>query len=206
MAASRKSSVGGRNGHLSFPTVWLFTDERLGGASPEDALWRAAGKLPRGGGIVFRHYTLAPDARAALLQKLEMLARRRGLRIVASGLPGASGGVHRPRGASRRACENRRGLITASAHNAREMAEAFRRGAHLVFLSPVFPTRSHPGAPVLGAVRFGLIARRARGPVLALGGVGPRAMQRLGPLGAAGYGAIDAWCEGPQKPPGGVRA
>ena len=32
-------------------------------------------------------------------------------------------------------------------------------GADAVLLSPVFPTRSHPGAPVLGPVRFRLLAR-----------------------------------------------
>lgn len=83
--------------------------------------------------------------------------------------------------------------MTASAHSERELAEAFALGADLVFLSPVFPTRSHPGARALGPVRFGLIARKAAGPVLALGGMGPRNLRRLKPLGAAGYGAIDAW-------------
>ena len=204
MAASRKSSVGGRNGRAPFPRDWLFTDERLGGEKPDDALWHAVRNLPRGGGIVFRHYALPPEARADLLRKLETVARRRGLLIVASGLPGASGGVHRPRGTVRRSSEPRRGLVTASAHDAREMVEAFRRGAQLVFLSPVFPTRSHPGAPVLGPLRFGLIARGAPGPVLALGGMGPNAMRRLKPLGAAGYGAIDAWCDG--QAPGRLRA
>ena len=70
---------------------------------------------------------------------------------------------------------------------------AFREGADIVFLSPVFPTQSHPGAPALGPVRFGLMARGAAGPVLALGGMTPQRARRLQPLGAAGFGAIDFW-------------
>ena len=83
--------------------------------------------------------------------------------------------------------------MTAAAHDRREVIRAFAQGADLVFLSPVFPTRSHPGAPTLGPMRFGLIARAAPGPVLALGGVGRREAAQLKSLGAFGFGAIDYW-------------
>lgn len=172
------------------PTRWLFTDERLGGDRPGDALWQAVARLPRGSGIIFRHYGWKPGKRARLLAKLEALARRRGLVVVCSDISRARGGVHRPRGSRAR---TGRGLVTASAHSQREMLQAFQRGADLVFLSPVFPTASHPGARVLGAVKFGLIASHAPGPVLALGGMGAGNARRMQALGAAGYGAIDDW-------------
>lgn len=153
-------------------------------------MWQAVGRLPRGGGILFRHYGWKPGKRARLLAKLEALARRRGLILVQSDTNRARGGVHRPRGSQAR---TGRGLVTASAHSQREVLQAFQRGADLVFLSPVFPTGSHPGARVLGAVKFGLIAQRAPGPVLALGGMGRGNARRMQALGAAGYGAIEDW-------------
>jgi thiamine-phosphate pyrophosphorylase len=51
--------------------------------------------------------------------------------------------------------------------------------ADAVLLSPVFPTRSHPGAAALGPARFRLMARHAQMPVVALGGMTVRTARRL---------------------------
>lgn len=184
----------------SIPTIWLFTDERLGGAAAGDPLWRAIAALPPGAGIVFRHYGLAADARARLLAQVAALARRRRLRLVGSRIAGAPDGVHRPtrgptRGPTLGPAGNRqgRGLKTAAAHSRREALAAFRSGADLVFLSPVFPTNSHPGAATLGPIRFGLAVRGMPGPVVALGGMAAARARRLKPLGAAGFAGIDCW-------------
>ena len=66
-------------------------------------------------------------------------------------------------------------------------------GAAFCFVSPVFPTGSHPGARPLGVARFARLLRgRGAIPVIALGGVdGARA--RALPRGVAGAGAIDAF-------------
>jgi thiamine-phosphate pyrophosphorylase len=175
------------------PCAWLFTDERLGGRSPGDPLWHAIARLPRGAGIVMRHYGWPEADRRALLAKLRALAARRGLLLVGSRIAGAPDGVHRPRHARDTRRARGAGLVTASAHSRREVLQAFGEGADLVFLSPVFATASHPGAAVLGPVRFGLMAHAAPGRVLALGGMTPQRLRRLRPLGAAGFGAIDAW-------------
>ncbi len=178
------------------PTRWLFTDERLGGLAAGDALWRAVARLPRGGGIVFRHYGWAESERRALLGQLSRVARRRGLMIVGSCTPGARDGVHRPGfGGTRPGRSRGAGLVTAGAHDRAGMLAAFRGGADLVFLSPVFPTSSHPGGRALGPVRFGLAVRGAPGPVMALGGMTEPRFRQLQALGAAGYGAIDGWVE-----------
>ena len=68
-------------------------------------------------------------------------------------------------------------LRLATAHSLREIRLATRADA--VLLSPVFPTRSHPGGKVLGPVRFREIARQARLPVIALGGMTPHSARRL---------------------------
>jgi thiamine-phosphate pyrophosphorylase len=166
-----------------------MTDERLG-HRPGDPLWTAIGRLPRGGGIVFRHYGLAEPERRVLLKQMERVAKRRGLVVVGSGISGTPDGVHRPGWAP---MARGRGLVTASAHGRRELVQAFARGAHLVFLSPVFATRSHPGGRVLGPVRFGLAAQGGRGPVIALGGMTAARGRRMTALGAFGYAGIDCW-------------
>lgn len=160
------------------PRLWLMTDEREG-----DRLRSALERLPRGAGVVFRHYSLPKPERRALFHEVRAICRRRGLVLVVAGAPLAGGqGVHGRRG---------RGLRTASAHNLRELKAAERGGADLVFLSPVFATRSHPGARPLGAARFSLLAHQARRPVIALGGMDSQKARALG--GAYGWAGIDAW-------------
>jgi thiamine-phosphate pyrophosphorylase len=159
------------------PRLWLMTDERQG-----DGLWRALERLPKGAGVVFRHYGLPRRERRELFEKLQKVARRRRLLLLVAGGGLRGDGVHGRGGA---------GLRSASAHNLRELKAAERTGARLIFLSPAFPTRSHPGGGALGPVRFGLIARQARVPVIALGGVDARKARRLPHI--YGWAGIDAW-------------
>lgn len=171
------------------PRLWLMTDERMG-----DALWTALARLPRGGGVVFRHYGLRPVERRALFAKVAKVAHRRGLVVVRAGaerLGRGEDGVHGKRG---------RGLRTAPAHSRVEAIAAIRAGADALFVSPVFATRSHPGAPALGPVRLGLMVRGLRVPLIALGGMDARRARRLRGLNLYGWAAIDAWARpGDQK-------
>jgi thiamine-phosphate pyrophosphorylase len=168
------------------PCVWLFTDERQG-----EALWPALERLPRGAGVIFRHYK-TPD-RAALARRVRAVCRRRGMVFIVAGPPSLAR-AWRADGAHGRLP----GTLTAPAHGMTELVAARRCGARLAFLSPLFATRSHPGGRPLGRLRFGALARRAPLPVAALGGVtAPRARQ-LAALGGCGWGAIDAWAGWPR--------
>jgi thiamine-phosphate pyrophosphorylase len=158
------------------PRLWLMTDERQG-----DGLWESLERLPRGSGVVFRHYGLPSAERRRLFDGVRKVAKRRRLLLLVGGKRLGGDGVH----------GGRHGQFSASAHGLRELKAAERRGAKLVFLSPAFPTRSHPGARALGPVRFGLIAGQARIPVIALGGVDSRRARRL--PNAYGWAGIDAF-------------
>lgn len=81
-------------------------------------------------------------------------------------------------------------LIGCSVHDEEGALAAARGGADYVLLGPVFPTPSHPGAPVLGAERFREIAGRVPIPVLAIGGVD---RERAAALGGDGFAAIRAF-------------
>ncbi len=155
------------------PRLWLMSDERMG-----DALLPSVAALPRGSGVVFRHYSLEPRERAALLKAVEKIGRRRRLMLV---IGGATHGRFR-------------GAITAPVHSIRERIAAERDGAALLFISPVFPTNSHKGGKALGRVRLGMMMRGAKCPVIGLGGMTPKRAKSLSLLKIYGWAGIDALC------------
>lgn len=171
-----------RRRHPPIPRLWLMTDERLG-----DRLFDAIERLPRGAGIVFRHYALPKAERRALYAKVERAARRRRLVLVRAGADrlGREQGTHGRRTAGR--------LTTWPAHSRREAIAAIRAGADALFVSPVFATRSHPGARALGVTRLGLMTHGLGVALIALGGMNARRARSLRGLGIHRWAAIDAW-------------
>lgn len=181
-----------RAGHFGrLPGVILLTDAtRLVDPLP------AAAALPKGSGIILRHYGVA--GREALGQELMALCRRRGLALLVAGdgrLAWRLGahGIHLPEWQVRRppVLPRKPGwLITAAAHSQSSLQQASQRGVDAVLLSPVFPTASHPGAASLGALRFSAMARHGPLPIYALGGITAGNAARLTNSGAAGIAAI----------------
>ncbi len=162
--------------------------------------------LPPGAGVLLRPNLAAPDVGTAVA--IATLARRRRLVLLVAGdwrLADHLGadGLHLPESMARHGLlaaalgwRRRKGaLLSVACHSSRALRRAVRLGADVALLSPVFATASHPGAPVIGAIRFGSWARRAGLPVLALGGVNPRTARRI-PCGAAtGLAAIGGLSE-----------
>ncbi len=153
---------------VQLPELWLLSDARN-----DAALGDGLRRLPRGSGFIFRHYHLPAAARRARFNELSTLARNLGHWVVLSsdaatarqwGAEGIYGPPERLADAS--------GLIRlAAVHNEAEITAANRIGADAALLSPVFPTRSHPGADTLGPARFCKLAKLAQMPVIALGGM-----------------------------------
>lgn len=167
---------------MALPTRWLMTDERLG-----DDLWSAIDRLPRGAGIVFRHHSTPPAARRALFGRVARIAAARELLLLqggAAGLGPRGDGFHGRHGP---------GLRSLSVHSLAQALIARRARVDLVFVSPVFATRSHPGAKALGPWRAAVLARIAGVPAIALGGMDERRFARLRRLGFHGWAGIDAW-------------
>ena len=165
-----------------------MTDERMG-----DGLWDAIGRVPPDtGGIVFRHYALRGPERLALGKRVAELAEKRKLFLAVAGdrlLADQLGAqlVHNPQGAGELP-------FSRSVHDEQEALDARRAGASLVFVSPLYPTRSHPETVTLGPERAARLAEIAGCPAIALGGM---TFGRFWTLGAAfhGWAAIDAWLE-----------
>jgi len=164
------------------PLVLMTDDERLPDPLP------AAKALPRGSLVILR----ARDAvrRAALAQALLRLPH---IVVLIAGDPALAAelgadGLHLPESRAREAAHWR-------ARHPRWLISAARvADPHLDFmlLSPVFPTRSHPGRPALGAVRANALAKALRIPAYALGGIDARNARLLhGFAGIAAIGALD---------------
>jgi thiamine-phosphate pyrophosphorylase len=153
--------------------------------------------LPRGAGVVARG--LAPG----LLREVARLARQRGLTLLVAGDGRAAlalrVGLHLPDRReslgllpfliARRAAPGRLVMCMAAHGGQRGAARARRLKPDCLFLSPLFPTQSHPGAPALGALRWAALARRLRAPCMALGGITPAQLGAV-PRRAAGVAAI----------------
>ena len=82
----------------------------------------------------------------------------------------------------------------ASCHSAEELRRAEALGCDFVLLSPVLPTKSHPGAPHLGWESFAAIAAGSSIPVYALGGLQLGNMETAWQHGAHGVALLrQAW-------------
>lgn len=168
------------------PKIWLMTDPRMA-----DVLASTA-RLPNGSGIVFRHYEWADKPRRALFKQVQRLARRGRHVLILADTPirarqwGADGAHNRSALVSL-------GLRTVAVHSAREAALARRIKADLIFVSPVFPTQSHPGTRALGSRRLGQIAGDQRTATIALGGMSAQRAKHLSALNIHGWAAIDAF-------------
>ena len=156
-----------RRRHPALPTRWLLTDERMG-----DALWDALRRLPPGSGVIVRHYGFPSQDRAALLRRVRRLGAARGLVVW-----------------------DDKCARVARVHSGRELRRALLRSPRLLFLSPLFPTRTHPDWPALPWMRAAALRRLSPRPVLALGGMNEKRFRRAKTLGFGGYGAIDGWLD-----------
>lgn len=177
------------------PHRWFLTDSRIAG---EMAVIRA---LPADVGVIVRlpHPARQKDAARRLINA----CRRRKLVVLLAApiklaLAHRADGAHLSEAAAKRGHRHRphhRFRLTAAAHSLPALRRAERLGVDAAFLSPVFPTASHPGARTLGVARFAVLRRKVRIPVFALGGVNQRTRKRLAAWRADGWGAIDAWAK-----------
>ena len=171
------------------------TDERRGG----DPLALAA-RLPRGATLIFRHYD-TPD-RSVLAINLAVICRKNRLKLRVAGdlslAIHARAGLHLPDGMAKsvspriRLWQRRGGTLTVAAHDRSGLRRAAELGAEAALLSPLFPTNSHPGAKPLGLQAFRRLARGAKLPVIALGGIDRTSVLQLKNAPITGVAAVGA--------------
>ena len=191
-AALGLARAGGRVSARALPPLLFFTDPVR---TPEP--WRTAEGLPKGAGVVYRHFGAADAETTA--QRLKAIAVERGL-VLLIGLDAdlaervAADGVHLPEAAAGEAAALRARrpdwILTGTAHSVD--AALSPRDLDAVILSPIFPAGGASASrSALGIEALATVA--ALRPVYALGGVSPttiRAMESSGAIGIAGVDAI----------------
>jgi thiamine-phosphate pyrophosphorylase len=170
------------------PSLWLLSDP-----ARAPGIERLAKLAPPASGLIYRHYG-APDE--ASMRRARRECRRKGVMFLLSADPRSKrvcDGVHLPAARAaglRRRCQ---GLVTISAHDAREVRRGLGLRPDALILSPVFPSRSPSAGKAIGVLRFALWLRRIPRPVIALGGVNARTAGRLVGSGAAGLAGVGAF-------------
>lgn len=175
----------------ALPPLLFFTDPER---TPEP--WRTAEHLPRGAGVVYRHFGAA-DAEA-IARRLKAIAVERGLTLLI-GLDAdlaetvGADGMHLPE-RSLRAAEALRArrpdwILTGAVHSVDQALAA--GGLDAAVLSPIFAAGGASAAKAaLGTGALMTVA--AIRPVYALGGVGPNTVGALSSTGAIGIAGVDA--------------
>lgn len=194
LAAARIAKPARAGNGRPLPRAWFLTDPRRT-PKPE----RIVERLPSGFGVIFRHYG-AKDRFAVGARLAAICRRRRLVLLVSADLDLAqricADGVHWPEAMLRGVrARHPRWIETASAHSPRAISKARRFGVDAAIVSAVFASASPSAGALIGPLRFRQIARNARLPVYALGGVthgnAARAMTH-----AAGWASIEGVMSG----------
>jgi thiamine-phosphate pyrophosphorylase len=166
--------------------IWLMTDERI---ADLDA---AIAALPRASGIIFRHYALDRKARRTLFDHVARKARAGRHLLLLADTPerarqwGADG-------AHDLSARRSRGLRTCAVHSVGERIAAHRARFDLIFVSPVYSTRSHPGAKGIGLLGARRIAGNEWCLTILLGGMDAKKFRKMRSRPPHGWAGIDAF-------------
>ncbi len=79
-------------------------------------------------------------------------------------------------------------LILGSAHNILEIREKEKQGVKILFLSPLFKTKTYKRS--LGLIRFNILSRLSKVKVIALGGITKKNFNKLKITNAQGFSGI----------------
>ncbi len=177
--------------HSSLPSGFFLTDT-IRTPDPLGVLSR----LPRGYGVIFRHYDHAE--RRGLAAEVGRLCRARGLLFLVAADPGlakevGAGGLHLPEQLARRGRPPglpSHWMLTVAAHSRAALRRAEMIGADAVLAGPAFASASHPGDDALGPHRFSRMLSGARIPIFALGGVNRITRRKLPTHRLAGSAGI----------------
>ncbi|HZW26591.1 MAG TPA: Nudix family hydrolase [Gallionella sp.] len=184
---------------LELPTLYAISNAAELGM--DAFLHRLEAALANGLRLVqLREKNLSRDELRELARRVLVLAHAQGAKVLLNGdvelaqEVGADGvqltGTQLAQLSERPAVE----WCAASCHNADELHRAETLGCDFALLSPVLPTKSHPGAPHLGWENFAAIAAGSTIPVYALGGLTHDDMETAWQHGAHGISLLrQAW-------------
>lgn len=177
---------------MNLPSAFYFTDENRTHSALE-----TIARLAANTGVIYRHY--AYPNRQELGAEIVEICRKKDLFLAVAEDPSLANAlkapaVHLPERLISKLPLIRKQypklLISCACHNALSLKAANNLGADLAFLSPIYPTASHPNARTLGSVEAAIWIKDITIPVYALGGIEAHHINQLKMLGFAGFGAI----------------
>ena len=184
---------------LELPTLYAISNAAELGV--EQFMARLRGRLDGGLRLIqLREKNLSRDELRTLAQHVVTMAHETGARVllnddVALAQEVGADGVQLT--STRLAELKERPAVewcAASCHSAEELRRAEALGCDFALLSPVLPTKSHPGALHLGWEKFAEMAAGSTIPVYALGGLNQEDMQTAWQHGAHGIALLrQAW-------------
>jgi thiamine-phosphate pyrophosphorylase len=178
---------------LPVPPLLLVTDRRQARRPLREVVAAALAAGCRW--VSVREKDLPPDEQILLARSLLPLARAKGATLMLHGeaslaRDAGTDGVHLPSGrdlAAARALIGRDKLLGVSVHTVTEVEAIDPADVDYVLAGPAFETASKPGyGPEIGRKGLADIARAARVPVLAIGGINAARLGELVAAGAAG--------------------
>lgn len=166
----------------------------------DDAAWLSAleAALARGvQRVQFRMPGVAPERQTRLLAQAVARCRSFGAQLLVNGSPELAQehgiGLHLPsamlRGLQARPLPAGQ-LLSASCHDAAELAQAEALGCDFAIVGPVLATPSHPGQPGIGWARFEALRQAVSLPIYAIGGLAADDLAIARGHGAQGIAAI----------------
>jgi thiamine-phosphate pyrophosphorylase len=198
LAAARSGAPAHARNGRALPQAWFLTDPKR---TPHPD--HIAARLPKGFGVIFRHFGATDRFEAG--RRLAKVCRTRRLVLLVSADPDLAralraDGLHWPESRLHGVrARHPRWIETASSHAPGSISRSARLGIDAVILSAVFASSSVSAGQPRGPIRFRAIAVQSPLPVYALGGItAANAAQALSGAKrrAAGWAAIDAVMSG----------
>ena len=167
------------------PAGWYVTDP-----ARTPAIKETVGNLPRGIGVIFRHFGDA--VQLSIARDLAGICREQGRPLLVSADPDLANaigadGVHWPAKLARRATRAA-GLASMSVHNVQELRLSRILGMDAILVSTVFPSDSPSARAAIGLERLARV-RQSQGPTIyGLGGIDSSNCERTAKI--AGFAAV----------------
>ena len=188
-----------KSSKINFSSVF-FTDQKRCGD-----LGEIIKNLPKNSAVIFREYDLSKEKRQVLALEIFAICKKFGHKfLVAKDLKlaqeiGANGlhfsdldaGSNATFKAPENFKNNRKFIISLACHSLKSTLKAQKSIADLIFLSPIFATKSHLNAKKLGLKTLAKACRSSQKPICALGGINENNISSVRKSKACGIGGID---------------
>jgi thiamine-phosphate pyrophosphorylase len=177
---------------MTLPSAFYVSDENR-----NRSVIKTVKRLPLGTGVLFRHYGI--ENRQKLGKTIASVCKQRKLPLLVAGDAALA---HRLKADGLHLAEwqiNKLPLlrcrypllqISIACHTYKSLKTAEKLGADLAFLSPLYPTKSHPGARSLTPLKASNWIKNLSIPTYALGGVSEKHFTQLSNAGFSGIAGI----------------